>query len=668
MSVEKGVSAEVGSKVIRVALIGNPNTGKSTLFNMLTGGNQIIGNWPGVTVEKKEGYVKYRDLKVVFVDLPGTYNLGALSIDEKVARDYIVTGKPDVVVQVIDATKLERNLYLLIELLEAGANVVAALNIFDQLKVWGMKIDVPELEKVFGVPFVPVVAIERKGLKELMDVVVRMASIKEKRVFKIDYGDEIEEAISLLVKELDKLDLEMNKRWVAIKLLEEDQDVINCVYRKGGEDVLNLARNLIRNIWSKKERSPAFIISDKRYEFIRNLASKIITKKKIEEITISDLVDNVVTHKIWSLPIFIIVIWAMFIFTFNVAQPLVDIIDIALSYLSDCVSSNVTTPWLVSLINDGIINGVGLVLTFVPNIFFLFLYMALIEDVGYVARVAYNFDNLLRKLGLGGKSIIPLLLSMGCNVPAIMSTRTIENEEDRLVTIVVSPLIPCSARFPVFLMIAAIFFQRQASLAVFSMYLLGFALAIIIALVIRKLILKSKEAPFMIELPGYKIPSMYSASIQMWNRGKHFLEKAGKVIFSMSILMWALLYLPPGADVEQTYGAMLGKAIEPILRPLGFNWQIALALFFGFFAKEIVISTMGIIFGSDLKTALPAILSPVSAYALMAFVLIYTPCIPTLATIKNETGSYKKMLLVMAYELILAYLVAMFIVALGGIL
>jgi len=658
------------SEEIIVAVIGNPNVGKSTLFNELTGGKQYIGNWPGVTVERKEGKYRFNNHTIKLVDLPGTYTLGAFSIDEKVARDYIIEGEANVVLDIIDATNLERNLYLLIELLESGANVVVALNMFDLIESMGMTIDIKKLEKTFGVPFIPTAAVKGQGLLELSKALIEAAKSPKKHQKIIDYGSEIEVAIEEILRHLTKLEeLTINPRWIAIKLLEGDLDVIERCRKMCGDEIVKLARNLRNEIWKKLGKPPTYIIAEKRYRFIDEILQEVIIKKPEEKPTVTDAIDQVITHKYLSIPIFIALLWGMFKFTFDVAAPLVDGIDILFGLLADYTRSSIGIEWLASLLADGIIGGLGSVLVFIPNIFFLFLAMALLEDVGYMARAAFNFDRLMKKIGLHGRSIIPMVLGMGCNVPAIMSARTIESEEDRLVTILINPLIPCSARFPVFIMLAAIFFSEYEAIAVLSMYFIGFLLAAIIAILLRKLVFKGKYSPLTIELPPYRLPSGKSLGIHMWNRGVHFLKKAGIIIFSMTIVMWMLFYLPPGTEMggPNSYAGILGRMIEPLVRPLGFDWRIAVALIFGFIAKEVVIDAFGIMFGGQLEL-LTTVLTPVSAFALMAFILIYTPCMATLATVKSETGSWKWTIFTVIYELLLAYSVAYLIVTLGALI
>ena len=659
---------------VRVAVIGNPNVGKSTLFNALTGAKQYIGNWPGVTVEKKEGERIWRGIKIRFVDLPGSYGLGAASIDEKIARDYILLEKPDYVIDIIDASNLERNLYLTLDLLEMGVKVIISLNMIDIAASKGIRIDHEKLSELLGVPVVPTIAIREKGIDKLCDVVVNAVNGDVIfKPFKIKYPKEVEEAIQELSSIIADIDSKLPSRWIALRLLTGDEDIKRKISEyKDGALIIARAEELAEKIRSIYGEDVEIVIAEARYQLIGKIVEKVISVGAKPEIDVSDLIDRVVTHRILGLPIFISILWAMFLFTFNVAQPLVDLIDIAFSQAAEYVHATLdsSNPMLASLIADGILTGFGSILVFVPNIFFLFLAMAFLEDVGYMARAAFNMDRVMKKMGLHGKSVIPLILGMGCNVPAIMSTRTIESEEDRLVTILINPLIPCSARLPIFIMLAAIFFGRYASVAVLSMYLLGFLLAIMIALMLRKLFFRGKVFPFVMELPPYRMPSWKTISIHVWNRGSKFLKKAGWIIFSVSIVLWFLAYMPPEAEFggSESWLAQLGKLFEPVFLPLGYNWQIAVALIFGFLAKEIMIDAFAILMGDNYETVLAGMLTPFQAYALMAFVLVYVPCMATLAVIKTETGSWKWTIFTVTYELILAYVLAFFITFIGSLI
>ena len=659
---------------VRVAVIGNPNVGKSTLFNALTGAKQYIGNWPGVTVEKKEGERIWRGIKIRFVDLPGSYGLGAASIDEKIARDYILLEKPDYVIDIIDASNLERNLYLTLDLLEMSVKVIISLNMIDIAASKGIRINHEKLSELLGVPVVPTIAIQEKGIDKLCDVVVNAVNGDVIfKPFRIKYPREVEEAIQELSSIIAEIDSKLPSRWIALRLLTGDEDVKRKISEyEDGALIIARAEELANRIRSIYGEDVEIVIAETRYRLIGKIVEEVISVEVKKGIDVSDLIDRVVTHKVLGLPIFISILWAMFLFTFNVAQPLVDLIDIAFSQAAEYVHATLdnSNPMLASLIADGILTGFGSILVFVPNIFFLFLAMAFLEDVGYMARAAFNMDRVMRKIGLHGKSVISLILGMGCNVPAIMSARTIESEEDRLVTILINPLIPCSARLPIFIMLAAIFFGRHAPVAILSMYLLGFSLAVMIALMLRKLFFRGKVSPFIMELPPYRMPSWKTISIHVWNRGSKFLKKAGWIIFSVSIVLWFLAYMPPEAEFgsPESWLAQLGKLFEPVFLPLGYNWQIAVALIFGFLAKEIMIDAFALLMGDNYETVLAGMLTPFQAYALMAFVLVYVPCMATLAAIKTETGSWKWTIFTVTYELILAYVLAFLITFIGSLI
>ena len=659
-------------KEIVVAVIGNPNVGKSTLFNELTGAKQYIGNWPGVTVEKKEGEKIFGGYKIRFVDLPGTYGLSASSIDERVARDYITLEKPDVVVDIVDASNLDRNLYLALELIETGAKVVIALNMMDIAESKGISIDVDALSRELGIPIVPTVATKGMGVDELCSTIVQVAEGKIRyRPLKIKYPNTIEEAIREISSLLSRITKDINTRWLAIKLLMQDKGIVEYVEGvEGGEEIVSVTRNYVEKIRGELGEDPLFIIAEARYGMISEIMQRVVSRAYVEAVDISDLLDRVLTHRILGLPIFFVIMWSVFLFTFNVAAPIVDGIDLLFSWIGEIIESSDINPLLKSFLVNGIISGFCSILVFVPNIFFLFLAMSILEDVGYMSRAAFNLDRIMRKFGLHGKSIISMILGFGCNIPGIMSARTIESEEDRLTTILVNPLIPCSARLPVLIMIASIFFGRYAPLAVFSMYVLGIFLALFMAILIRKIILRGVVSPFVMELPPYRLPSTKTVTIQMGKPGSRFLKKARYIIFSATIIIWALAALPPGVEFggPESYASILGRLIEPILRPLGYNWQIAVALFFGFIAKEVFIDVLGMLMGEGYEAQLGAILSPAQAYGLMVFVVVYVPCLASLATIKSETGSWKWTIFVCLYELILAFILAFAFTGLVGLI
>ena len=660
--------------MVVVGIVGNPNVGKSVIFNNLTGAHQKVGNWPGVTVEKKEGECTHKGIKIKIVDLPGIYSLTANSIDELIARDFIVEEKPDVVVDIVDSTNLERNLYLVLQLLELGAKVVVALNMTDLAEYNGIKIDINELEKRLGIRIIPTVATKKIGMKALCDAILDVAR-HDKEESKFAYSKDLEDAfseIAVTVKEVPELK-KYNPRWLSIKLLEEDREIIEKIRKTKDSEKIFKTVERVKEKLSSRYDDLIIAIADARYEFISNVLKGVMVKSKKKELTLTDMLDEVFTHKYLGIPIFLVFMWTVFQFTFTVAAPFSDAIDMTFAMSADFVRSIITPAWVASLIADGIISGLGFVLVFVPNIFFLFLALAILEDSGYMSRAAFIMDKLMYKLGLHGKSFIPMIMGFGCNVPAIMATRTIESEKDRLVTILVNPLMSCSARFPVYVLFGSIFFSYYVVPVIYSIYLLGIVLAILMALLFKRLLAMGKPSPFVMEMPPYLIPSVKSLVIHMWERGSMFLKKAGTFIVSGLLLIWVLSNIPWGADIEDTLVGALGHAIQPIFAPFGWDWRIAVALFFGFIAKEIVVGSLGILYntGEDvtsLKAPIENAMTPLSAYALMAFVLIYTPCIATVGVIKQETGSWKWTLIAIAYELLLAYAIALLIITIGTFL
>ena len=580
-----------------VAIVGNPNVGKTELFNRLTGLNQHVGNWPGVTVEKKEGKYSYGGEEINVIDLPGIYGFTTRSIDEKIAKNFIVKNRPDVVVDVIDSTNLERNLYLALLLIESGANVVIALNMWDIAKERGMEIDVRRFEGLLGVPVVPTVATTGEGIEELKKAIFRALKGKKKvKKIKIDYGRDVEEKIKDIEKILERCrkDGYPSPRWVALRILEEDEDILS-EFRKG---------NYWKDIEKLLDERIAGKIVEKRYELCSKLAAEIIKEKK-EVKTLTDILDEIFLHKVLGIPIFMAILYAMFQFTFSFSAPFSDGISLFFSWLGNIAKSNISNEVLASFVADGICAGLGSVLVFVPPIFCLFFALSILEDSGYLARVAFVMEKILSKFGLHGKSFIPILVGFGCNVPGIMAARTIENESDRIITIMINPLISCSARLPVYALIAgAVFHGYTAGAAIYSMYVLGITLAVVMALLLRKLLFKGEVSPFILELPRYTKPKLSTSIIHMWNRGKWFLIKAGTFIFIVVIIIWFLSVFPweatnGGKIIENSYIAMFGRIVEPVFKPLGWSWQAGTALFFGFLAKESIVGAIGALLGAE---------------------------------------------------------------------
>ncbi|KKC29271.1 ferrous iron transport protein B [Caldanaerobacter subterraneus] len=669
-----------GRKELVVALAGNPNSGKTSLFNELTGSRQHVGNWPGVTVEKKEGRLKFEGIDFKVVDLPGTYSLGAYTEDEVIARNFIIYDKPDVVINVVDATNLERNLYLTMQLLEMNANLVIALNMSDEAKAKGIEIDKDKLSQILKVPVVMTVATKGEGVKELLENVLKAVEFKGER-YRIDYGKELEEGISeleSLIKEDEELSKKFFPRWLAIKFIENDENIMKEFSSKTAlMEKVKLIQKKLEGIFGEDAE---VVVADKRYRVISGIVKECVKKRSTpeERYTLSDRIDRIVTNKYLGIPIFLVAMWAVFEFTFALGNPLSDWIEMFFDWLGEVTASwllSIAAPdILISFIRDGIIAGVGSVLVFIPPIFLLFFAISVLEDSGYMARAAYVMDRFMTALGLHGKSFIPMLIGFGCNVPGIMATRTLENKEDRLVTILVNPLMSCAARLPVYVLFAGAFFAENQGLVVFSIYLLGIVLAVIMAKIFKKFLFKGRTAPFVMELPPYRVPTLKGLLIHMWERGSLFVRKAGTIILGVVVLVWILSSLPAGVEYAsaESYIGRLGSAVAPILKPAGFGtWEAASALIFGILAKETVVGTLGVVYGAEGDALFEAIrqhFTPLSAYAFMVMTLIYIPCVATIAAIRRETNSWKWTFFAIGYTLVLGWLMAVLVYQGGRIL
>jgi len=704
---------------LTIALAGNPNSGKTTVFNALTGMHQHVGNYPGVTVEKKEGELKYKDYEITVVDLPGTYSLTAHSIDEVVARNFVIEEKPDAVIDIIDSSNLERNLYLATQFMELGVPLVLAFNMSDIASKQGLEIDKVKLSELLGAPIVFTVATKKIGINELLDEAINLVEKKTTiRRTTPSYGKEVEEEIrkieDLLVKDKDLIQ-KYPSRWLAAKLLEGDSEVIKKIKEsKYSDEIIKQVEKSTAHLTNILGDTPEAIIADGRYGFISGACSEAVKRTYEVRHTTSDKIDTVLVNRILGLPIFLGVMWLVFKFTFAASAPLCDWLDAGMGWLGDKIGGLLPEGSAIqSLIVDGIIGGVGSVLSFVPIIFLLFLAMAALEDSGYMARAAFIMDKLMHKIGLHGRSFIPMLLGFGCNLPAIMATRTIEDRKDRIVTILVNPFMSCGARLPVYtLFIGAFFPKKIAGNVLFSLYLLGIVVAIIMAKIFRRFLFKGPAAPFVMELPPYRVPTIKGLLIHMWERGAVYLKKAGTIIFAGCVLVWFLSNFPWNPQyskdydtlieqaqgneelitqlnnqqtfekLEKSYAGKLGRAIAPVFRPLGFDdWKVTVGLVGGFIAKEIVVGTLGTLHSvgeadeesESLRQALQneirpdgsKMYNPLVAYALMVFVLLYIPCVATIAVIKRETNSWRWPIFAAFYSTLIAWIVS-FVIYQGG--
>jgi ferrous iron transport protein B len=716
---------------IRMALTGNPNSGKTTIFNQLTGTRQKVGNWPGVTVEKKEGDIQKFGYHIQIVDLPGTYSLTPFSIEEIVARDFILEEKPDVVIDIIDASNLERNLYLANQLRELDAKVIFALNMADMAKSRGFKIDAQKLSDLLGVPVVFTVGNKGEGLEELIQAAIDVARsplhIPEER--KVRYSKDIEDAIADLkqfIRTQSPETFPYNYRWTAIKLLEDDKIVKKRLQERLGpsaDAVLQKAKELRGKLAGLFNEDVEIVMTDERYGFIAGIIKEVVSISTRQRVDISRTIDLVLTNKFMGFPIFIFFIWAMFQLTFTLGAYPMSWLDTAIAHFSLLLDHALPAGIFKSLVLDGVIGGVGSIIIFLPNILLLFFCIALFEDTGYMARAAFLMDRIMHLIGLHGKSFIPMLMGFGCNVPAIMAARTLESRKDRILTILITPFMSCSARLPVYIVLAGTFFAAEAGTVIFMIYLLGIAMAIVTGRLFRTVLLRGKDAPFVMELPPYRVPMIRSLLIHMWDRSKMFLRKMGGIILAGSVIVWALSAFPQRIDysrdfetaaadirthyeallqhadaaaavnlskqrdrelddlnrkkeserAEKTYIGRIGKFIEPVFAPLGIDWRGSVALLTGFVAKEIVVSTMGVLYaveGDSQSDALRRALrdsgmTPLSALSMMVFVLLYVPCLATIGAITRETGSAKWTIFNIAYTTAAAWITA-FIVYQGG--
>ena len=718
---------------LTIALAGNPNSGKTTIFNNLTGAHQKVGNWSGVTVEKKEGIINRHGYALKIIDLPGTYSLTPFSIEEIVARNFILEEHPDVVIDIIDASNLERSLYLATQLREIDCKVLFALNMADMAQSRGIKIHTEKLSELLDVPIVFTVGNKNEGMDALLKKAIELAEkthhATEGR--KVRYSQDIESAISRLQVFLQKGisgALPYSDRWTAIKLIEDDKIVRDRILtlagdsRKTVQDEIQVARQYVMD---RFDDDPEIIMTDERYGFIAGIVKETVTNSARQRVDISRNIDLVLTNRFIGFPIFVFFIWAMFQLTFTVGEIPKTWIQSGVSGLSSVLDSHLSESLFKDLLLNGVIAGVGSVVVFLPNILILFFCISLFEDTGYMARTAFLMDKIMHTIGLHGKSFIPMLMGFGCNVPAIMAARTLESEKDRILTVLITPFMSCSARLPIYIVLAGTFFADRAGTVIFSLYLTGIVLSIVTGRLLRSTILKGLDAPFVMELPPYRVPMARSVMIHMWERSKMFLKKMGNIILIGSVIVWALSAFPravpdsgispeiqklrqeardrqasadPAArsaleketadsieaiqrilnaeKIEHSYMGRIGKMIEPIFSPIGIDWRGSVALLSGFVAKEIVVSTMGILYaaGGDndneaLRTALLSSgMTPLSAISMLVFVLLYLPCLATMAAIRRELRSWKWMLFSIGYSTSIAWIMAFLVFQVGKLM
>lgn len=682
------------SHIINIALVGNPNCGKTSLFNFASGAHERVGNYSGVTVDAKEGRAEYAGYQLNLVDLPGTYSLSAYSPEELYVRKQIIDKTPDVIINVIDASNLERNLYLTTQLVDMNLKIVGALNMFDEFESRGDKLDYDKLGELFGIPLVPTVFRNGRGVDELFNTVINVyegESLKGKnrqRHVHLNHGKYIEQAIDEIKKEIQKdeqIRYKYSTRFLSIKLLEKDSNIENFVKSlPNGEEIIATRDKAAEYIMTETKEDSETAIMNAKYGIIHGALHEAGCEEgtRTDTYQLTHVLDSLITNKYVGFPIFFLFLYIMFEVTFTLGQYPMDWIEAGVNALGGLVKSTMPDGPLKDMIADGAIAGVGAVIVFLPQILILYFFISFMEDSGYMARAAFIMDKLMHKMGLHGKSFIPLIMGFGCNVPAVMATRTIENRRNRLITILVLPLMSCSARLPIYIMIIGTFFAVEyQSVIMISLYAIGIILAVLMSRIFSKWMIKGDDTPFVMELPPYRFPTAKAIARHTWEKGKQYLKKMGGIILVASVIVWALGYFPHDeslsnqAQKEQSYIGRIGKAIEPVFRPQGFDWKLDVSLVAGIGAKEIVASTMGVLYADDetvaddtadnsgkygvLRQKMEADgMTPLIAFSYLLFVLIYFPCIATIAAIKGETGSWKWAAFAAGYTTLLAWIVS----------
>ena len=715
-------------RTINVALVGNPNCGKTSLFNVASGSHEHVGNYSGVTVDAKEGHFDFQGYHFRLVDLPGTYSLSAYSPEELYVRKHIIDETPDVIINVVDAGNLERNLYLTAQLIDMNVRMVIALNMFDALQHSGNTLDYKKLGQLFGVPIVPTISRTGKGIDNLFHVIIglyegadfmgqkeeiqdeamreyrewhdkyvpdhKYGSHEEEthefdgksyiRHIHINHGPELERSIDAVKEEICKdenIRYKYSTRFLAIKLLENDKDIEQRVIATlpNGKEVMKIRDREAERIRLSMNEDSEQAIADAKYGFITGALKETFTEKNQNTEMFTRIVDSIVTHKIWGFPLFFVFLYLMFECTFVFGEYPKGWIEWIVKQIAVLAETFIPVGPVKDLIVDGIIGGVGGVIVFLPNILLLYVFISFMEDSGYMARAAFIMDKIMHKMGLHGKSFIPLIMGFGCNVPAIMASRIIESRKSRLVTILINPLISCSARLPIYLVMIGAFFPSKASLVLLSIYVIGILLAVLMARIFSRFIVKGDDAPFVMELPPYRMPTLKSVLRHTWEKGAQYLKKMGGIIMVASIIIWFLGYYPnhnayttTAEQQENSYIGQIGKAIEPVIEPLGFDWKMGIGLLSGIGAKELVVSSLGVLYTNnddinsvDLSERIP--ITPLVAYGYMLFILIYFPCVATVAAIKNESGSWKWAAFTICYTTLLAWVVAFLVHQVGSL-
>ena len=712
-------------RTINVALVGNPNCGKTSLFNIASGSHERVGNYSGVTVDAKEGYFDFQGYHFRIVDLPGTYSLSAYSPEELYVRKHIIEETPDFIINVVDSSNLERNLYLTTQLIDMNVRMVIALNMYDELEASGNKLDYLTLGKLMGVPMVPTVCRTGKGIERLFHVIINIyeggefldqngqispeirkdmqdwhkayvpdhdfgTDEEDKhphhvcRHIHINHGPELERSIEEVKQAIcrnEDIRYKYSTRFLAIKLLENDKDLEQVVSTlPNGADILAVRDHEEERLRQVLNEESEQAITDAKYGFVAGALRETFVDNHQEKSRTTHFIDAIVTHRIWGYPIFFLFMYLMFEVTFSVGQYPMDWIESGVAWLGEYINIHMPEGPLKAMLVDGVIGGVGSVIVFLPNILILYFFISLMEDSGYMARAAFIMDKIMHKMGLHGKSFIPLIMGFGCNVPAIMASRTIENRKSRLVTMFINPLMSCSARLPIYLVLTAAFFPHHASLVLLSIYAIGIVLAIVMARLFCRFLVKGDDTPFVMELPPYRLPISKAILRHTWEKGEQYLRKMGGIILVASIVIWALGYYPHSdhyetvtEQQENSYIGRIGKVIEPVMEPLGFDWKLSVGILSGVGAKELVVSTLGVLYADDVDADSVSLgeripITPLVAFGYMVFVLIYFPCIATLAAIKGETGSWKWTCFVAGYTTVLAWVVSFLIYQVGGLL